>query len=177
MATTEHVGLLTVKNSAGDKQLLYPITTIEAVDGLEEALEKNAWILTGQINRAVDGSVTVNLYKDGVLATESAYLDSYVASGTAEWRQHGSSTGTFTGTKTWTFNGTADGIAWKCDAYADSTKATLLASATFTAGASGADGNPGIYYGTDTPPTDGSVLVWVNPSGTPDIDFAEEVEY
>lgn len=44
-------------------------------------------------------------------------------------------------------------------------------------GPAGADGDPGIYYGTDTPPTDGSVLVWVNPSGTPDIDFAEEVEY
>lgn len=38
MATTEHVGVLTTKDSSGNKKLLYPITKVEAVDGLEESL-------------------------------------------------------------------------------------------------------------------------------------------
>lgn len=42
MATTEHVGLLTTKDSDGNKKLLYPITKIEAVDGLEEALANSS---------------------------------------------------------------------------------------------------------------------------------------
>ncbi len=38
MATTENNGLLTYKDEAGDKHLLYPVTKAELVDGLEEAI-------------------------------------------------------------------------------------------------------------------------------------------
>ena len=42
MATYEHNGLMTVKDAAGNKYLLYPITKAECVDGLEEALAAKA---------------------------------------------------------------------------------------------------------------------------------------
>lgn len=42
MATYEYNGLLTVKDAAGNKYLLYPITKAECVDGLEEALAAKA---------------------------------------------------------------------------------------------------------------------------------------
>ena len=40
MATYEYNGLMTVKDAAGNKYLLYPITKAECVDGLEEAQRK-----------------------------------------------------------------------------------------------------------------------------------------
>ena len=42
MATYEYNGLMTVKDAAGNKYLLYPITKAECVDGLEEALAAKA---------------------------------------------------------------------------------------------------------------------------------------
>ena len=42
MATYEYNGLMTVKDAAGNKYLLYPITKAECVDGLEEALATKA---------------------------------------------------------------------------------------------------------------------------------------
>lgn len=42
MATTEHNGLLTYVDTAGDKHLLYPITRTDLVDGLEELLGTKA---------------------------------------------------------------------------------------------------------------------------------------
>ena len=40
MATTEHVGLLTHIDENGNKKLLYPITQIDAVNGLEEYIDE-----------------------------------------------------------------------------------------------------------------------------------------
>lgn len=42
MATTEHDGLLTYVDENGNKYLLYPITKVDNVDGLEEELNKKA---------------------------------------------------------------------------------------------------------------------------------------
>lgn len=42
MATFEQNGLMTVIDRAGNKYLMYPITKLECVDGLEEALANAA---------------------------------------------------------------------------------------------------------------------------------------
>ena len=38
MATNERLALLTTKESNGDKSIIYPITRVDAVDGLDEVL-------------------------------------------------------------------------------------------------------------------------------------------
>lgn len=38
MATTERIGLLTSVDDGGNHTLIYPVTTAEAVDGLDEAI-------------------------------------------------------------------------------------------------------------------------------------------
>lgn len=42
MATTEQTGLMTYVDEDGNLHILYPVTTIDAVDGLDEALEGRA---------------------------------------------------------------------------------------------------------------------------------------
>jgi len=101
------------------------------------------WMLAGALTTATGGSVTVSLYKNGVLATEEAYLVNQVSSGGASWREHGSSKGYFTGTKTWTYGGDTQGIAWKCYAYKDSTLSELLASCALSVASEGAQGPQG----------------------------------
>lgn len=39
MAAIESKGLMTYVDEAGNHNILYPVTTLDAVDGLEEALE------------------------------------------------------------------------------------------------------------------------------------------
>lgn len=60
MATTEHTGLMTYKDENGNLYLLYPITTKDAVEGLDEieALAKNAVPLDG--SKAMTGALSVN---------------------------------------------------------------------------------------------------------------------
>lgn len=103
----------------------------------------DVWTLEGGITRAKNGSVTVSLYKNGVLYSENAYLVNHVSSAGASWREHGSSKGVFQGTKTWTFGGDDNGIAWRCFAYADATMEKLLASCSVCAGITGIQGPQG----------------------------------
>lgn len=75
MATTEHVGLLTYKETADNKSLLYPITKAEAVDGLEELLDELAprqVLVTLSASAWTSGTQTVTVA--GVSATETAQL-------------------------------------------------------------------------------------------------------
>lgn len=37
MATTEHIALFSTKDSSGNKKLVYPVTTLDAVEGLPES--------------------------------------------------------------------------------------------------------------------------------------------
>lgn len=101
----------------------------------------STWALAGRITKAVSGDVHVTLYKDGVIYTEPAYLEVYVASGETAWRLHDKGTGAITnGTKSWSYGGTPDGISWKIDAYSDSSKSVFLANTTFTSGKWGEPG-------------------------------------
>lgn len=65
MATLEKNGLLTYIDDAGNKYLLYPITKLELVDGLEEALT--------QIGTELSGKATTE-YVNGRHLTASATL-------------------------------------------------------------------------------------------------------
>ena len=65
MPTYEHIVTQTYKDSNGDKHLVYPITKIECVDGLEEALsEKQVTdgiiILSSTINSTKKFKITVD---------------------------------------------------------------------------------------------------------------------
>ena len=63
MATYEYNGLMTVKDAAGNKYLLYPITKAECVDGLEEALATKAAAThhhaAGDINSGIFNSARI----------------------------------------------------------------------------------------------------------------------
>lgn len=63
MATYEYNGLMTVKDAAGNKYLLYPITKAECVDGLEEALAAKAAAThhhaTGDVNSGIFDSARI----------------------------------------------------------------------------------------------------------------------
>lgn len=41
MATTEHVGLMMTKDASGNKKILYPVTTPEAIEGVEQLVGKS----------------------------------------------------------------------------------------------------------------------------------------
>ena len=42
MATTEHISLLSQLDENGNRKLIYPVTSTEAVDGLEEFVKDNS---------------------------------------------------------------------------------------------------------------------------------------
>lgn len=73
MATTELIGLLTRVDGAGNKQLMYPVTKVEAVDGLEEY---------------VGSAVTeANAYTDSKHITKTATLSTNWAGAAAPYSQ------------------------------------------------------------------------------------------
>lgn len=65
MATTEHTGLMTYKDENGNLYLLYPITTKDAVEGLDEieALAKNAVPLDG--SKPMTGALNLQTVNNG----------------------------------------------------------------------------------------------------------------
>lgn len=60
MATSEKTGILTYVDEAGTLYLLYPVTQIDAVDGLQEELDK-------KMESIEDGSVTANKLAAGAV--------------------------------------------------------------------------------------------------------------
>ena len=156
---TESGAVITIKDKDGTttatiangKDGYTPVKGVDYFDGVDgkdgekgDPGEKgDQWVLSGRITTPVNGTVSLSLYKNGVLYEDAVYLYSQVSSDGANWRQHGSSTGTMNGTKTWSYGGTADGIAWQCDAYTDSSKSELLASISLVASPQGPQGDPG----------------------------------
>jgi len=106
----------------------------------EKGEEGTKWELVGGITTTLNGSVTIELYKDGVIFTERAYLRCFVSLGGAEWREHGTSKGYFKGSKQWSYGGSIDGIAWRCEVYKNENMKELLTSCFLSVGAKGTDG-------------------------------------
>lgn len=91
MATIEKNGLLTAIDKEGNKYLLYPITNMEAVDGLEEALADIETNIGNKVDKVSGKSLSTNDYTtaeknklSGIEAGANAYThpNSGVAAGT-----------------------------------------------------------------------------------------------
>ena len=54
MATIEANGLLTVKDSAGNLYIIYPITKLENIDGLEVATATSAGLISAEDKAKLD---------------------------------------------------------------------------------------------------------------------------
>lgn len=54
MATMEANGLLTVKDSAGNLYIIYPITKLENIDGLEVATATSAGLISAEDKAKLD---------------------------------------------------------------------------------------------------------------------------
>lgn len=54
MATMEANGLLTVKDSAGNLYIIYPITKLENIDGLEVATATSAGLISAEDKEKLD---------------------------------------------------------------------------------------------------------------------------
>ena len=79
------------------------------------------------------------------------YLRTYVSSQGGEWRAHGTGSGYFTGKKSWSYGGGDEGVAWKCEVYADENTTEMLALASAATGTKGDTGSQG-PRGDDGPP-------------------------
>lgn len=128
------------------------ITLTEAdkseIAGMVIDLLPETWILSLRVTTPSNGNVIAELYKDGVICTDRMYLRVYVSSQGGEWRVHGTGSGYFTGEKTWSYGGGDEGVAWKCEAYADENMTEMLALASAATGTKGAPGHTPVK-GTD----------------------------
>lgn len=71
MATTEHISLLSQFDEDGNRKLIYPVTSTEAVDGLEEFVKDNS------PQRGVD------YWTESDIAEIKSYVDDAILGG--EW--------------------------------------------------------------------------------------------
>lgn len=63
MATTEHTGLLTYIDANNNQQILYPVTTTDAVDGLDEEYEQKKLQLNN-VSVAASAFISDSTYED-----------------------------------------------------------------------------------------------------------------
>ena len=115
---------------------------LESLQG-EKGDRADIYTLEGNMNTLTSGTVQIQLFKNGQPCTERVYLVSNVASGSSDWREHGTSTGWFTTQKSWNYGGTEAGMAWRCYAYEDNTRTNLLAACSIFASPKGEVGPTG----------------------------------
>ena len=75
MATTEHISLLSQFDESGNRKLIYPVTSTEAVDGLEEFIQEVAHDTTYDAATTIkDGLMTASMVTklNGVAANATA---------------------------------------------------------------------------------------------------------
>lgn len=111
-------------------------------------LAPTMWVLGLRVTTPSNGNVIAELYKDGVICTDRMYLRTYVSSQGGEWRAHGTGSGYFTGKKSWSYGGGDEGVAWKCEVYADENTTEMLALASAATGTKGDTGHTPVK-GTD----------------------------
>lgn len=71
MATMEANGLLTVKDSAGNLYIIYPITKLENIDGLEVATATSAGLISAEDKAKLDKiAYTLGIDDTGVYVEE-----------------------------------------------------------------------------------------------------------
>lgn len=71
MATMEANGLLTVKDSAGNLYIIYPITKLENIDGLEVATATSAGLISAEDKAKLDKiAYTLGIDNTGVYVEE-----------------------------------------------------------------------------------------------------------
>ena len=71
MATIEANGLLTVKDSAGNLYIIYPITKLENIDGLEVATATSAGLISAEDKTKLDKiAYTLGIDDTGVYVEE-----------------------------------------------------------------------------------------------------------
>lgn len=71
MATIEANGLLTVKDSAGNLYIIYPITKLENIDGLEVATATSAGLISAEDKAKLDKiAYTLGIDDTGVYVEE-----------------------------------------------------------------------------------------------------------
>ena len=71
MATMEANGLLTVKDSAGNLYIIYPITKLENIDGLEVATATSAGLISAEDKTKLDKiAYTLGIDNTGVYVEE-----------------------------------------------------------------------------------------------------------
>ncbi len=71
MATIEANGLLTVKDSAGNLYIIYPITKLENIDGLEVATATSAGLISAEDKTKLDKiAYTLGIDNTGVYVEE-----------------------------------------------------------------------------------------------------------
>ena len=141
------------------------------------------WVLSLRVTTPANGNVIAELYKDGVICTDRMYLRTYVSSQGGEWRAHGTGSGYFTGKKSWSYGGGDEGVAWKCEVYADENMTERLALASAATGTKGdpgsqgprgergADGSAGANGVSATHSWNGTVLTVTSASGTSSADL------
>ena len=73
MATMEANGLLTVKDSAGNLYIIYPITKLENIDGLEVATATSAGLISAEDKTKLDKiAYTLGIDNTGVYVEEGS---------------------------------------------------------------------------------------------------------
>ena len=71
MATMEANGLLTVKDSAGNLYIIYPITKLENIDGLEVATATSTGLISAEDKAKLDKiAYTLGIDNTGVYVEE-----------------------------------------------------------------------------------------------------------
>ena len=71
MATMEANGLLTVKDRAGNLYIIYPITKLENIDGLEVATATSAGLISAEDKAKLDKiAYTLGIVDTGVYVEE-----------------------------------------------------------------------------------------------------------
>lgn len=83
MATTEHSVLLRKKDSSGNVQLLYPVTTAENVVGLEETVNQNRLYRTVNVPASGwvgNGPYTQEIQVAGILETDCPHFGVVIVS-------------------------------------------------------------------------------------------------
>ena len=128
----------------------FTVTNGSKGDKGEDGKNPPVYTLVGRISTNKSGDCSLTIYKDGVQCEETLYLRTQRQSGDGTWQEFSNGSGSVKGSKNWTFSGDDGGIAFYCRLYTDSSRETLLASTTMTAGATGvagangADGKDGV---------------------------------